>query len=140
MHPITIIEILIALGIAAGFLVLAFILPKKFRRVGMYVVLAAALAELAFFTIRPIWIDYHLGIKIEQQNEYLEDKYPEEEWEVRTRTSRSYNPYHLEVHFANEKGWVYAYRVDGDKIKQVSVGVPDDQFYESGLHYEDLGE
>lgn len=106
----------------------------------MYVVLAAALAELAFFTIRPIWIDYHLGIKIEQQNEYLEDKYPEEEWEVRTRTSRSYNPYHLEVHFANEKGWVYAYRVDGDKIKQVSVGVPDDQFYESGLHYEDLGE
>lgn len=140
MHPITIIEILIAVGVVLGLLMLVFVLPKKFRRISLLLVLFLSSVEIAFFVVRPLWIDYHVTIKIEQLDEFLEKKYPDEEWKISRRTSRNYNPYHLEVRFENEKEWIYGYSVNSDEIKQVSVGVPDEQYYKDGRHYEGLGE
>lgn len=140
MHPITIIEILLAIGIVAVLLVIAFLLPRNIRKISLTVVLCVALAESAFFAVRPFWIDYHIGIKIEQLNEHLEKKYPGEDWEISRRTSRNYNPYHLEVRFDNEKGWVYTYSVNKNEIKQVAIGVPDYQLDNEGKHYEGLGD
>ncbi|WP_285290812.1 hypothetical protein [Bacillus sp. ISL-45] len=42
--------------------------------------------------------------------------------------------------FANEPGWIYSYSVNDERIKQVSVGVPDAQLPDEGLHYEGLGD
>jgi ABC-type transport system involved in cytochrome bd biosynthesis fused ATPase/permease subunit len=137
MHPITIIEILIAVGVVLGLLVLVYVLLKKSRRLGLFFILIVALAELVFFAVRPFWINYHVAIKTEQLDEYLEKQYPGEEWEISRRTGRQYGPYQLEVRFENEQGWVYLYSVKEDKIKQVSVGVPDDEYYKAGKHYED---
>ena len=140
MHPITIIEILIGLVSVVGLLILVFILPKKYRRYGLIVVTSLAIAEITFFAVRPFWIEYHVAIKTEQLDEYLEKMYLGEEWKISRRTSRNYNPYHLEVRFENEKDWIYGYSVNGDKIRQVSVSVPDEHYHKNGLHYEGLGE
>ncbi|RSD29580.1 hypothetical protein [Mesobacillus subterraneus] len=138
MHPITIIEILVALGIFVVVLVLGHFWAKRNRKAALVLVAFVAVAEIGFFIIRPLWIDYHLGIKTEQLEEYLEEKYPGETFEISRRTSRNYNPYHLEVRFENEPGWSYSYSVNDGKIKQVGIGVPDDELPEEGLHYDDL--
>jgi 2-polyprenyl-3-methyl-5-hydroxy-6-metoxy-1,4-benzoquinol methylase len=96
--------------------------------------------EIAFFVVRPFWIDYHVTIKTEQLNEYLEKKHPDEEWEISRRIGRQYNPYYLEVRFENEKDWTYLYSVNDEKIRQVAVSVPDEQYHRNGMHYEGLGE
>ncbi|MEH7883664.1 hypothetical protein V7654_04990 [Bacillus sp. JJ1609] len=140
MHPITIIEILIAMGSVIGLLILVYIFRKKYRRLGLILVFSLAIAEITFFAVRPFWIDYHVAIKTEQLDEYLEKKYPGEKWEINRRIGRQYGPYQLEVRFGNEQGWVYLYSVNENKINQVSVGVPDDEYYEAGKHYEGLGD
>lgn len=140
MHPITIIEIMMAVGVILGFLMLVFFFPKKYRRLGLCIVLLVAVAELVFFTVRPFWIDYHVAIKTEQLDEYLEKKYPGEEWKISRRIGRQYGPYQLEVRFENEQGWVYLYSINEDKIMQISVGVPDNEHYEAGKHFEDYDE
>lgn len=140
MHPITIIEIMMAVGVVLVLLMLVFIFPKKYRRIGLFIVLLVALAELVFFAVRPFWIDYHVAIKTEQLDEYLENKYQGEEWEISRRIGRQYGPYQLEVRFENEPGWVYLYSINEDKIKQISVAVPDEEYYKAGKHFEGLGE
>lgn len=140
MHPITIIEILIAAGIVIGLIVLTFILPEKFRRLSLIIVMCAVVVEIAFFVLRPFWIDYHVAIKTEQLNEYLEKKYPDEEWKISRRIGRQYNPYHLEVRFENENDWIYLYWVNDEKIRQVAVSVPDEQYHRNGMHFEGLGD
>ena len=140
MHPITIIEILSALGLVLMLLGLTFLLPMKKRNYAIKIIVVVIITELAFFALRPLWIDYHRDIKTEQLTEYLEKRYPSEEFKISYRTSRNYNPYHLEVRFNNEPGWSYSYSVTDKGIKQVSVGVPDMQLPDEGLHYEDLGD
>ncbi|WLR54879.1 LPXTG cell wall anchor domain-containing protein [Mesobacillus subterraneus] len=140
MHPITVIEILSALGLVLLLLGLIYFLPRKKRNIALRMIVVVIVIELGFFAIRPLWIDYHREIKTEQLTEYLEKRYPGEEFGISYRTSRSYNPYHLEVRFANERGWIYSYSVTKDEIKQVDIGVPDDELLDEGLHYEDLGD
>jgi hypothetical protein len=140
VHPITIIEILIAMGSVIGLLILVYIFPGKYRRLGLIVLFSLIVVEITFFAVRPFWIDYHVAIKTEQLDEYLEMKYPSEKWEISRRNGRQYGPYQLEVRFGNEQGWVYLYSVNEDKIKQVSVGVPDDEYFKGGKHYEGLGD
>ncbi|WP_215024089.1 hypothetical protein [Bacillus sp. ISL-39] len=140
MHPITVIEILSALGFILLILGVGYFLPGKKRNTAIKIILIVIVAELAFFSVRPLWIDYHRGIKTEQLTDYLEERYPGEEFQISYRTSRSYNPYHLEVRFPNEPGWSYSYSVNDEGIKQISVGIPDAQLPDEGLHYEGLGD
>ncbi|WP_421378343.1 hypothetical protein ACOJQI_12755 [Bacillus salacetis] len=75
--------------------------------------------------------------KTEALNEYLEVKYPDERWEIRSRTGRQYNPYHLEVTFQNERGWTYTYSVaDEDKICQSVWTPPEGLLPNEGMHFE----
>lgn len=140
MHPITVIEILSAVVLFLLLLGVSYFLPGNKRKTAIKIILIVIVVELAFFAIRPLWIDYHRGIKTEQLTDYLEERYPGEKFKISYRTSRSYNPYHLEVRFANEPGWSYSYSVNEDEIKQVGVGVPEVELPEEGLHYEDLGD
>lgn len=140
MHPITVIEILLALGLLLLILGVGYFLPRNRRKTVIKIVLSVLVLELAFFGIRPLWIDYHRDVKTDQLTEYLEKRYPGEEFEISYRTSRSYNPYHLEVRFASEPGWIYAYSVNEAEIKQVDIGVPDAELPEEGVHYEGLGD
>lgn len=59
--------------------------------------------------IRPFWIDYQVTKKINHLNQYLEEKYPNEEWGINRLEERQYNPYHFIVEFKNEQGWAYSY-------------------------------
>lgn len=140
MHPITVIEILSALGMVLLLLGLIYFLPKKKRNIALRIIVIVIVIELGFFALRPIWIDHHREIKTEQLTEYLEKRYPGEEFSISYRTSRNYNPYHMEVRFESEQEWIYGYSVTNQGIKQVSVGVPDAQLPDEGLHYEDLGD
>lgn len=140
MHPITVIEILLAIGLIILILGVSYFLPRKKRKTAIKIILIVIVVELAFFAIRPLWIDYHRGIKTEQLTDYLEKRYPGEEFKISYRTSRSYNPYHMDVRFANEPGWSYSYFVNENEIKQVDIGVPDAELPEEGRHYEGLGD
>ncbi|MFT9599671.1 hypothetical protein [Mesobacillus sp.] len=140
MHPITVIEILSALALVLMLLGVTYFLPKKKRNIALKMIVIVIVMELAFFAIRPLWINYHLGVKSEQLTEYLEKRYPGEEFSISYRTSRNYNPYHMEVRFENEQGWIYGYSVTDQGIKQVTVGVPNAELPDKGLHYEGLGD
>ncbi|MCA1029646.1 hypothetical protein LCL95_01210 [Bacillus timonensis] len=138
MHPITVIEILTAVAVVFVLGVIAFLLGKRFRKVSMMVIGLVIVVELSFFAIRPFWIDYHVEIKKEQLNSYLDSKYPTEQWSISRQEGRQYNPYTLEVEFANEPGWTYLYHVkDAEDIYQVGYGVPDGLEHNNGLHVED---
>ncbi|MCM3125183.1 hypothetical protein QNH36_01910 [Mesobacillus sp. AQ2] len=140
MHPITVIEILLALGLLLLILGVGYFLPRNRRKTVIKIVLIVIVLELAFFGVRPLWIDYHREIKTEQLSEYLNKRYPGEKFEISYPTSRSYSPYQMQVRFANEPGWIYSYFVNKDEIKQVDIGVPDVELPEEGDHYEDLGD
>jgi hypothetical protein len=92
---------------------------------------------LLSFAIRPYWIDHQVSRKTEQLNRYLEEKYPNQEWEISRQVSRQYNPYHLQVRFKNEKGWIYIYSVANEKKIRQSVWIPPGgNSFEEGKHYE----
>ncbi|MDQ0166011.1 hypothetical protein [Bacillus horti] len=84
---------------------------------------AVALVIVAFFVFRPYWIDYQIIEKMTMLEDYLEDRYPKEKWDITAidhRTYRQYNPYHLIVAFESEPGWQYAYYVSSEgNVKQV---------------------
>lgn len=66
---------------------------------------------LVFFLARPFWIEYQVAQKTEHLNQYLVERYLDEEWSISRQEGRQYSPYHLKVEFKNEKGWVYTYSV-----------------------------
>jgi hypothetical protein len=136
MHPITVIELICAGVIVLLLLGVTILVPKKLRKIGLTLTAAVVLSMGLFFAVRPLWIDYRVGIKTEQLNQYLAEKYPNELWEIRRKEGRQYNPYHLEVRFENEPGWIYTYFVDDSRILQLGRSVPDGQHHDNGKHYE----
>lgn len=136
MHPITVIEIIGTSLIVVVFFSIALFVPVKFRKKAMLSASVVTLGLGLSFLVRPFWINYQIEIKKEELNQYLAEKYPKETWEIRRRDGRQYNPYHLEVRFDNEPGWVYTYFIDDTKIYQLSWAVPDGQVPDGGKHYE----
>ncbi|WBL13740.1 hypothetical protein [Sutcliffiella sp. NC1] len=129
MHPITLIEIMIASIFILLLLMVSVILRKKWRKNGLILTSVLLVITLAFFFIRPYWIDYQIKERIVVLDEYLKERYPGESWEISSidhTTYRQYNPYHLNVTFSKELEIQYSYHVNwkGD-IKQVSVYTPD---------------
>lgn len=125
LHPITVIEIIFTVIFLSALFIIAMLIPKTKRKIGLYVPSSITIIVLAFFLIRPHWINYQVSIKTEQLRAYLEKKYPGEEWKIKRKVGRQYNPYHLEVEFDNEKGWFYMYLVkDADNITQNGYAVP----------------
>ncbi|MFJ5714421.1 hypothetical protein [Neobacillus sp. NPDC093127] len=136
MHPITVIEIIVSALIIIILFSATLLVPQKVRKKSLLIASILSLIIGLFFAIRPIWINYQVREKTGQLNQYLKQKYPYEEWEINRKIGRQYNPYHLEVRFENEKGWVYTYLVNDDNISQIAWSVPDNQSSNEGKHYE----
>jgi hypothetical protein len=135
MHPITVIEITASVAIVILLFAIALLVLKKARKISLLLASSLTLILIAFFAIRPYWINYQVSKKTEQLNRYLEQKYPNQKWEIKRRAGRQYNPYHLDITFENEKGWIYTYSVrDDNTICQISLGVPDGKLPNEGKH------
>ncbi|WP_246938818.1 hypothetical protein [Bacillus pinisoli] len=137
MHPITVSEITISVFLVIVILGIALLVPKKVRRLSLLIASTLMLIMLLFFTIRPQWIDYQVSIKIDQLNQYLEEKYPNEVWEVRRQEGRQYNPYQLKVTFEGEKDWTYTYTVHDKKICQSAWSPPEGKSPSQGKYYDE---
>jgi hypothetical protein len=137
LHPITAIEITASVVFVIVIFVIAFFLPNKVRKLSLIMAYSLTVILLLFFAVRPYWIDYQVSKKTEQLNQYLEGKYPNQDWEISRQVGRQYNPYHLEVSFKNEKGWTYTYSVVNEENIYQSVWVPPGgKFPDEGKHYE----
>lgn len=137
LHPITVIEIIFTVIFVGALFIIAMLIPKTNRKMGLYAASIITLIALAFFLIRPHWINYQVSIKTDQLHAYLEKKYPGEEWKITRRIGRQYNPYHLEVEFSSEKGWKYLYWIkDAANIKQTGYSVPDGDTKIEGDHFD----
>ncbi|AIQ34984.1 hypothetical protein R50345_10435 [Paenibacillus sp. FSL R5-0345] len=137
MHPITAIEIIFSVVFVLILFGVALFLPHKIRKPSLIIVSSITVLLLLSFAIRPYWIDYQVSRKTEQLNHYLEERYPNQEWEISRQVGRQYNPYHLQVRFKNEKGWIYIYSVVNEKKIHQSVWIPPGgKFFEEGKHYE----
>ncbi|MGO4696994.1 hypothetical protein AB4Z50_22170 [Paenibacillus sp. 2TAB26] len=137
MHPITIFEIAASIVFVMIMFVIALLLPKKVRKLSLCMSCSLTVLLLLLFVIRPYWIDYQVSNKTKQLNLYLEERYPNQKWEISRQVGRQYNPYHLNVNFINEKGWTYTYSVVNEKnIFQSSWMPPEGKFPDAGKHYE----
>lgn len=137
MHPITIFEIAASTVFVMIMFVIALLLPKKVRKLSLCMSCSLTVLLLLLFVIRPYWIDYQVSNKTKQLNLYLEERYPNQKWEISRQVGRQYNPYHLNVNFINEKGWTYTYSVVNEKnIFQSSWMPPEGKFPDAGKHYE----
>ncbi|KGE20136.1 DUF3139 domain-containing protein [Paenibacillus wynnii] len=137
MHPITVIEITASVVFVIVIFLIALLLPDRVRKLSLITACSITVLLLVFFALRPYWIDYQVSQKTEQLNQYLEEKYPNQEWEISRQVGRQYNAYHLEVTFKNEKGWIYTYSVVNEKnIHQSAWMPPGGKFPDGGKHYE----
>lgn len=118
------------------FLVACF-LPIRIRKSGFMIASSITAAIILLLVVRPYWVDYKVSKKTEQLGQYLEAKYPNEQWDITRQVGRQYNPYHLNVEFENEKGWIYTYSVQSEiKACQRSWTPPEWKFPDEGKHYE----
>ena len=138
MHPITVIEITASIIFVIVIFIIAFLLPKKARKLSLIIVSLFTVLFLLFFVVRPYWVDSQVSKKMEQLNQYLGETYPNQEWTIsRQEERRQYNPYHLEVEFENEKGWTYTYSAVNEKsICQNAWTPPEGKFPDEGAHFE----
>ncbi|GEL77424.1 hypothetical protein [Tenuibacillus multivorans] len=138
MDPISIIEISASIFFVIVIFVIALLLPSKVRKLSLVIAFSLTLLLLLFFAIRPFWVDYQVSVKTEQLNQYLEGKYPNQEWGISREVGRRYNPYDLEVIFEKEQGWTYTYLVVNEtNICQVGWSPPEGKFPNEGKYFED---
>lgn len=137
MHPITAIEILLSVVVVLVIFVIAVLLPKRIRKISLFTACTLTVFLVISFAIRPYWIDYQVSRKTVQLNQYLEEKYPNQTWEISRQVGRQYNPYHLQVRFENEQDWMYIYSVTNPNKIHQSVWIPaGGRFPDQGKHYE----
>ncbi|MBS4197342.1 hypothetical protein [Lederbergia citri] len=137
LHPITVIEILASSIFIIALFVIAIFLPKRLRKMGLYIASLLMLLLLIFFAVRPFVHKYQFSQKKEYLHHYLVEKYPNERWEITKLEGRQYNRNYLQVKFENESEWIYMYLVkDKKKIYQVVWSPPDGKYPKEGLHYE----
>jgi len=136
LHPITVIEIVTSVGFVLVIFVIVLVSPTRIRKLGLIVASILTLLLLLSFAIRPVWIEFQVSKKTEQLNQYLEKKYPYQEWEISRPEGRQYNPYHLTVRFKNEAGWAYTYLVADNNIHQIVWIPPEGKSPEEGTHSE----
>ncbi|MED1864143.1 hypothetical protein P4V41_11830 [Fictibacillus nanhaiensis] len=92
-HPITVIEIMFTVTLISTLFIIAFLIPKTKRKIGLYTASRITALVLLFFILRPFWINYHVSVKKEQLTLYLEKQFPNEKWQITQNIGRQYNPY-----------------------------------------------
>lgn len=122
MHPVELMEYGLA-AIPFFVILLVSLLFRKSRRKWIYIAAGLyVLLSIGFFLYRPAYIDAQIARKSVELNRYLEQKYPDETWTFWTVPHREdgyepYNPYVIEVTFANEPDVHYGFMVKRDSIE-----------------------
>ncbi|RDU37176.1 hypothetical protein DRW41_10880 [Neobacillus piezotolerans] len=137
MHPISVIEVSLSFIFVIVTFGIALLFPKKYKKLTLMIASLLSVLLLLYFTIRPFWIDYQVSKKMDLLNQYLREEYPDQEWSITRREGRQYNPYHLDVEFMNEKGWVYTYSLVNEKNICQSAWAPQNgKLPREGKHFE----
>jgi hypothetical protein len=142
LHPIELIELMIAGGILLVILFISFMLKGKWRKILFGLAILYFLTVGVIYFIRPYWIDIQIEKKVDYLQVYLEDRYPGETWEYwivphREDGYEHMNPYHIGVIFDTEPEVEYQYFVrDKDTIKQSGYSTPS-EFQSELLHIEE---
>lgn len=129
MHPIELIELMIAGGVLFVILLISFFLKGKGRKVVQRLAIIYLVSFGIFYFIRPYWIDMQIEKKVGYLQLHLEEQYPEETWEYWTVPHREdgyehMNPYLISVTFDTEPEVEYEYLVrNKDEIKQTSYSI-----------------
>lgn len=113
MHPIEIIQILIASSIVVLAFSFLFFQGKQRKNI-QWLALFLIVSFSVIYFVRPFWIDMQIEKKISYIQLHLENKYPDETWEFQIVPHReegyeSSNPYLIGVVFENEPQVVYSY-------------------------------
>jgi hypothetical protein len=66
LHPITVIEIIFTVVFLCALITIALLIPKTKRKIGLGIAGSFTAVVLAFFLIRPHWINYQVSVKTEQ--------------------------------------------------------------------------
>lgn len=116
LHPIELIELMMAGGILLVVLSVSFIFKGKWRKIIWGLACVYLISFSIFYTLRPYWIDWQIENKVGYLEMYLEKQYPEETWVFFTVPHRddgyeSMNPYYISVIFDNEPEVEYQYFV-----------------------------
>jgi hypothetical protein len=116
LHPIELIELMIACGILLVILSVSFVLKGKWRKVSWGLAVVYLISFSTFYMVRPYWIDLQIENKVGYLQMHLEKQYPKETWEFWTVPHRedgyeSMSPYSIGVIFENEPEVEYKYSV-----------------------------
>lgn len=142
MHPVELIELLIASGILLVMLSVSFILIGKWRRIIQGLAVGYFISFSIFYVVRPYWIDLQIENKVGYLQIHLKQLYPEEKWEFWTVPHRedgyeSMNPYTIGVTFDKEPEVEYKYFVrNKDEIFQTGYS-SQTELQSNLLHLED---
>ncbi|MGJ7919716.1 hypothetical protein [Neobacillus sp. LXY-4] len=142
MHPIELIELIIAGGILLAILSVSFVLKGKWRKVIQGLAIVYLISFSIFYVVRPYWIDLQIENKVGYLQMYLEQEYPKETWEFWTVPHRedgyeSMSPYSIGVIFDNEPEVEYTYFVrNKDDIIQTGYS-SQNELQSDLLHLED---
>lgn len=129
MHPIELIELLIASVILFVILLVSFFLKGKWRKIIQGLAIIYLVSFCIFYFVRPYWIDMQIEKKVGYLQMHLEEQYPEETWEYwkvphREDGYEHMSPYHIGVTFDTEPEVEYKYFVrNKDNIKQTSYSI-----------------
>ncbi len=117
MYPTEVIELMVIVLIIAVIIIISFFIKVKLRKFGWSFALVVLVAYCVFYFTRPYLIDAQIDKKVEWLEPYLEQQYPNEEWEIitvphRERGYKHLNPYYIGVIFADESDVTYHYWVE----------------------------
>ncbi len=145
MHPIELIELMIAGGVLLVILLVSFILKGKWRKISQGLAILYLVSFGIFYIVRPYWIDLQIEKKAGYLQMHLEEQYPGETWEFWTVPHREdgfehMNPYHIEVIFDTEPEVEYNYFArNKDDIIQTGYS-SQNELQSDLLHFEGLDE
>lgn len=138
LYPHEVIELMISGSIVFAVLAIATILYRKRKlKFGFLLTLLIFIAVIAFFIIRPYWIDYQISQKSIVLEEYLHNRYPNADWiitPVNFRENKTLNHYYLLVDFADDPHHTYYYFVNRNGLVE-QVGGESEEYFQFDQKY-----
>lgn len=134
MHPTTVIELILLLGIIIAIGLIALVFPKKVRKIVWVLSGVILLIGITFYGVRPFIVQYQTDKATEELVHHLVGLYPEDSWLITDTDEHEIKPIiYLHVRFESESKMVYEYAVQNKTIDQV------DKWLSSG-HYNEESE
>ena len=122
MNPVTLIELTLLIGTTIGLCLLAFLLPKKGRKVVWSLAVLLLIIGITFYSTRPFIIQHRTNEAVEELNNHLTEIYPNDAWRITDKDVFKIRPIvYLHVIFESEPAVVYEYGVKNTDIEQVHM-------------------